>query len=220
MHWRYLTHIIAAESRPLQGDISIRSVAYSPDGDAYNDCPDVFVAHVEGCELPKPVGTDEKRHYAHRAGIKTHHTCGAIIEEIKAAPAVPPGATSEQRRNATTLALSAAELDLMEYCAVYFYTHAEAKKVVVISAAGPYWRWLPVKRRHVPAWDWVTNRPTDAALADAWQDRFLLKNPVTLGSKASDLQLTKLVREHIYPMLADDHVAPMSDLLKKMVGIE
>jgi hypothetical protein len=194
------------------GNTSSDSMVSSPDAASISNEPDLFVAHVATVKLPEPESVDMKAIHELHAGRKTYHQCGAVILELKRGPSRLP-LTKEEYWHKGVFILDDAIADLLLYCSAYFASYPEAKSVVAVAAAGPLWRWANIKRSDTPGWDFILNEPLDKdkALVLGWRKLFK-SAPFTLGTPASDKELTIINQQQIHPLL--DHTPEIPAHLK------
>lgn len=168
--------------------------------------PDFVLSHVAHYELPlpDPETPEASLHYEHRAGLKVFHQCCPLIAELKPSP--PRFFAGNTRDVAVLSALRSAQDDLMEYCSAYFKCNSGAESVIALAGAGPFWIWANILRTNVPEFDWRTK--TMAMMTDPkeaiFRDMFGLKH-FTLGTLESDLELSRISQDWIWPTLNDDH---------------
>ena len=191
----------AVSSRPNPSVESLKSVY---DGDAIDHEPDIFVSHVASLELPIPTNKDEQQHSEHRGGKKAYHHCGAVIFELKRPPRrfVAPAIYKSE----LTLRFKQAKQQLFTYCQVYFACHESADIVVAFAAVGPFWKWICVTRKDVPAWGAKVGEAEWKAMFARFKKKFGNKRPAfVLGTSRSDAELTKIREECISMVSKEDH---------------
>lgn len=103
------------------------------------------------------------------------HRCHLGIAEIKRNPSrrTPPG--PERQRHIEEL-LYKAQVDLQYYAAMVFKRDPRAKQIVLVAAAGVYWKWIQVKRKHIVPWE--------LQQAPDWKDKVWVKKKMMIYNKA------------------------------------
>lgn len=99
--------------------------------------------------------------------------------------------------------LTQAEDDLFQYSRVCFAHDLLMDSLVVVSAAGPYWRWILVKRAD------VAKKAADFQVQSQFLERFTNVLYRELGSEDSDKELNALLLDTLIPFLENHHTYPM-----------
>ena len=154
-----------------------------------------------------PKNPQEIGHYRHRSGVKVSHRCCALIAELKQAP---PRAFRELQMfdHESISLLDNAQHEALKYCSAYFANFKADQShgsVIAFAGAGPFWQWAKIHPGDVEdLYDLIsqvekegkTQRVTRKKLSKKFQN-----TPFILGTGESDEELTRISRDHIYPLL-------------------
>ncbi|KAI0715900.1 hypothetical protein C8T65DRAFT_738337 [Cerioporus squamosus] len=148
-------------------------------------------------EMQKPDTEDKVFSWDRRMRIKVLHHRFPGIMEIKGCPSRSLRGSKLNARIKNLLAQAGVEL--YEYVRTCFSRDLCADSAIAISAAGPYWRWIEVKRAEVEAG--ILDTDELFAKDRAFQMRFAAAPIWVLGSKESDEELNRLWREALIPLI-------------------
>ena len=175
--------------------------------------PDFTLCHVAFSRLPAPGHSrNARKHYEHRAGVKVAHRCCVLIAELKKAP--PRAFRGPTNAEVTYDLLEKAQTQVLLYCSAYFEITQQAESVIAFAAAGLLWSWAVIKPEDVEGLcDWTGKLMVqeDGKRSKNHRGEFPEHSKAfVLGTLKSDAQLSKISREHIYPMLSDNHTTRFS----------
>ncbi|KAI0715894.1 hypothetical protein C8T65DRAFT_642798 [Cerioporus squamosus] len=185
-------------------DASFATIGTVPDNKGRDEFPDLLVCHTHALITPQPT-TEAKIHgWERRMWCKVVHHCFPAIMEIKGGP--PRSMHDPQvRLHRTERLLTEAEGDLFDYLCTAFARDLCADRAIAISAAGPYWRWIEVRREEV---DEDVLNEDDLEKHKVFMKRFAKAHIYALGSDESDAELTRLRDEALIPILEQHPTYP------------
>lgn len=182
-----------------EADTSATTIDTVPDSKGTNEFPDFMLCHTHTVETEEPEDAERVYGWNRRMKRKVLHLCFPLILEVKACPDRTMQGENLQARASS--ALGEAEEELYEYVQTCFTRDASADSVIAMSAAGPYWRWITVRREEVCP-DIFTLLSKERY---AFVQRFKKAKIFTLGTKKSDDELTKLRDFGLIPILETHH---------------
>lgn len=186
------------------------------DEEAKEHFPDMLASHIHAVEMEEPQDAEDVHGWRRRQGRKIRHHCFPIIEEIKPCPS--HRLRGDELQKAILKRLMEAEGDLYEYVQAAFERDMCAESIILISAAGPYWRWIQVKCEEIATFG--EERQRAVKMGEAYGDKFAHAEIWCLGEEESDRELTRLRDDALIPLLENHHnyattMIPIPPSLKK-----
>ncbi|CDO68802.1 hypothetical protein BN946_scf184805.g11 [Trametes cinnabarina] len=195
-----------ADTKPSDAtifDASFNTETTNPDKDGKDSFPDFIISHTRTVTLPQPNDPDRKLGWMRRMQLKVVHQCFPVIVEIKGCPSRKISSEDEAKTSAQRR-LVEAESELFTYLHDCFIRDLSAGAAIAISAAGPYWRWMEVKREDIQMAFLDENPIVDADFLH----RFDTTAIYVLGTQESDEQLNRLRNEALIPILETHFAYP------------
>ncbi|KAI0794623.1 hypothetical protein C8Q74DRAFT_1249797 [Fomes fomentarius] len=186
------------------------------DEEAKDHFPDMLVSHIHAVETEEPQDAEAVHGWRRRQGRKVRHHCFPIIEEIKPCPS--HRLRGEALDKIRLERLDEAEKDLYNYAQAALERDMCAVSIILIAAAGPYWRWIEVGREEIASFgeerQWVVKKNR------AYRKKFKKAAIWCLGEEDSDRELTRLRDDALIPLIENHHnyattMIPIPPSLKK-----
>ena len=107
--------------------------------------------------------------------------------------------------------LGRAQRQVYQYACEYFHRDRCAESVILMAASGPYWRWIEVTRAQcAPVRPSKDEEATSAlTLQKNYLRRFNRAPIFTLGTTASDKELTRMRDKALIPLLENHKWYPI-----------
>ncbi|KAI0770572.1 hypothetical protein C8Q74DRAFT_912783 [Fomes fomentarius] len=191
-----LQDIVDAE---LAADTSTTTIDTVPDNQGRDGYPDLMLCHTHTVAIPEPDDRKKLFGWNRRMQRKVVHHCFPLILEVKAC--IDRTMQDEKWQTRASDALAMAEEELYEYLQTCFMRDLCARSVIAMSAAGPYWRWIRVKREQID----LETLMIDTEKLQAMLRRFRAATIFSLGTKESDGEFTRLRDKGLIPIIEKHH---------------
>ncbi len=181
-------------------DTSTTTIDTVPDNNGKDNYPDLMLCHTHTVATEEPNDPKKLNGWHRRMKRKVLHLCFPLILEVKGCLDRTLEDDEEGLLEKASDALAVAEEELYDYLQICFTRDVCADSVIAMSAAGPYWRWIMVKRTQID-----TSLLTVTSKHRAFLTRFRAASIFILGTQESDDELTRLRDKGLIPILEKHH---------------